>query len=223
MGFCAFPKTSRQSGISGLRGQTFDQPYGFRRNRGACESGLRALLRIQQQIIYPPPRSNSSWSPVFAPTSAASFDAFGVFGSADDVVSHSRQVTNSSAPDQHDRVFLQIVPFSRNVGRHLHVVGKANACDFSKRRVRLFGCNGSNLQTDARFLRCAFLEFTSPARKRISYRPQRRCFRLFAGPLARVSYKLVQRGQRNLRFRAGNNPSVCRFARQSEPLACRNR
>ena len=133
MRFRAFPKSSRWSDISGPRPQPFDWPYGFRRNRGVEESSLCVLLRIQQQIIYPPPRSNSSRSPVFAATPATPLDAFGVLGSAYDVVTHSRQVAYSSAPYQHHRVLLQIVPFARDVRRDFHVVGEPHARHFSKR------------------------------------------------------------------------------------------
>ncbi len=95
------------------------------------------------------------------------------------------------------------MPFARYVRCDFHIVGESDAGHFSKRGVRLFRGYGSDLQADTGFLRRAFLQFSSSARERISDRPQRRRLRLFAGPFARFSYKLVERGQRSLRLSCG--------------------
>src|SRR5688572_16043016 len=56
---------------------------------------------------------------------------------ADDVVTHARQVANTAAAHEHDRVFLQVVAFARNVHGHFLAVAQAHAGDLSQSRVRL--------------------------------------------------------------------------------------
>lgn len=55
---------------------------------------------FSNKIIYPPPRSNSTWSAIFATTATAPFDTLGVFRTANDVVPNTRQIAHSPAPDQ---------------------------------------------------------------------------------------------------------------------------
>src|SRR4051812_28754441 len=50
----------------------------------------------------------------------AVLDAGGVEGAADDLVAHAREVSHAAAADQHDRVLLQVVPLTGDVGRDLH-------------------------------------------------------------------------------------------------------
>ena len=42
---------------------------------------------------------------------------------ANQVITNSRKVFHTTSSDQHDRVLLQVVSFSRNVGIHLFPVG----------------------------------------------------------------------------------------------------
>src|SRR5690348_9716312 len=57
--------------------------------------------------------------------------------SANHVITHSRQVLHASATNEHDRVFLQVVPNSRNVRGHFSVIRQPCARHFSECRVRL--------------------------------------------------------------------------------------
>lgn len=57
-----------------------------------------------------------------------------------DVVSHTREILNASATNEHQRVFLQVVPFARNVRSHFHAVAQPNTGYFPKRRVWLLWC-----------------------------------------------------------------------------------
>ena len=44
---------------------------------------------------------------------------------ADDVIANAREVLDAASADQHHRVLLQVVPFTRDVGGDLHPVGEA--------------------------------------------------------------------------------------------------
>src|SRR6185369_11765223 len=72
---------------------------------------------------------------------------------ADDVVPNARQVLHAAAANQHQRVFLQVVPNARNVGRHLDAVGQANARHLAERGVRLLRRLGEDAYADAALLR----------------------------------------------------------------------
>ena len=70
----------------------------------------------------------------------------------DDVVTYTRQVTNSSASDQNDRVLLKVVSDSGNVGGCVQAVGQSYSCDLTKRGVRLLGAGGRYLGANASLL-----------------------------------------------------------------------
>ena len=76
--------------------------------------------------------------------------------SADDVVAHAGEVLHSSAADHHDRVFLEVMFFARDVARHFVAVGEAHAGDFAERRVRFFRRRGVDAHAHAAFLRTFF-------------------------------------------------------------------
>ena len=98
-----------------------------------------------------------AFGPIFRAPAIASLDAVCIQDSTHDVVTHTRQVLHATATDQHYRVFLQVMPFARNVSRYLKAIGQTNAGDFTKGRVRFFGSSGFDLRADTSFLR------TSPA------------------------------------------------------------
>lgn len=75
-----------------------------------------------------------------------------ILGSSDDLVSHTGKITDSTSPNQHDGVFLQVVPFARDINRDLFAIGKPDTTDLAKSRIGLFGGHGSDLQTNALFL-----------------------------------------------------------------------
>src|SRR5436190_6898558 len=69
------------------------------------------------------------------------------------MVAHARQVFDATAADHHDRVLLQIMPFARNVRRHLEAVRQPYTSDFAQRRVRLLRRRGVDARADAALLR----------------------------------------------------------------------
>src|SRR5437764_3205726 len=65
--------------------------------------------------------------------------AGGVKRSADHLVAVTREILDSAATDQHDRVLLKVVSLARDVGIDLHPVCEPHARDLAQRRVRLLG------------------------------------------------------------------------------------
>src|SRR5690349_9405108 len=63
--------------------------------------------------------------------------ARGVEGAADDLVADARQVLHTATADEHDRVLLQVVALTGDVGRDLHAARQAHAGHLAERRVRL--------------------------------------------------------------------------------------
>lgn len=92
-------------------------------------------------------------------------DAQRIQHTTNDFVPYPRQVANSSAANQHNGVFLQVVTFSGNVRRTFFSVGKTNTSHLSKSRVRLLRGHCLHLQANATFLRttlkkwCLILRF----------------------------------------------------------------
>ena len=66
------------------------------------------------------------FGPISASRLLASVDAQRVSRTANDLVTNTRQVADPSAADQHDRVFLQIVAFARNVNRDFLAIAQSN-------------------------------------------------------------------------------------------------
>src|SRR3954462_11230866 len=56
---------------------------------------------------------------------------------ADDLVAHARQVANTTAAHQDDRVLLQVVALTGDVGRDLDAAGEADTGHLAHGRVRL--------------------------------------------------------------------------------------
>src|SRR6266568_2850555 len=77
----------------------------------------------------------------------------GVERPANDVIADARQILHAAAPDEDDRVLLQVVPHARNVGRDLETVGQTHACNFAQRRVRLLGRGGVHANAHSALLR----------------------------------------------------------------------
>src|SRR5215207_1955463 len=70
----------------------------------------------------------------------------------DDLVAEARQILDSPAADQHDRVLLQVVPLARDVGPDLHAVGQANPGHLPEGRVRLLRGDCHHARADAPLL-----------------------------------------------------------------------
>src|SRR3989338_5510141 len=62
---------------------------------------------------------------------------FRIQDSPDDVVADSREVFHTSSADEHNRVFLEVVAFSHDVGIHLMAVRQAHTGNFPESGVRL--------------------------------------------------------------------------------------
>ena len=72
---------------------------------------------------------------------------------ADDVISGTGQILNSSASDQNNTVLLQIVPFAGDVGCNFDSIGKTYSGDFTKCRIRLLRCSRLDCCADTALLR----------------------------------------------------------------------
>src|SRR3954451_6181986 len=80
-------------------------------------------------------------------------DAGGVEAAANHLVTEARQVADATAADQDDRMLLEIVTFSWNVGADFHPVGQPHAGDLAQRRVRLLGRRRIDARADTALLR----------------------------------------------------------------------
>src|SRR5205823_9088572 len=79
----------------------------------------------------------SSLGAVLGAALAAIADAGGVEAAANHLVTKARQVADTAAANQHDRMLLEVVTLTRNVGADFHPVGQPDAGDLAQRRVRL--------------------------------------------------------------------------------------
>src|SRR6476646_7693528 len=68
--------------------------------------------------------------------------ALGVERPADDLVADTGQVLHPAAADEHDRVLLEVVAHTGDVGGDLDAAGQAHAGDLAQRRVRLLRRRG---------------------------------------------------------------------------------
>jgi len=90
---------------------------------------------------------------VLRTTLVATVDTERVERTADDVVSNAWKVADSTAANQHDGVFLEVVTFATDVGADFTSVGKSDSCHLSERGVRLLGSLSLHLKTHASTLR----------------------------------------------------------------------
>src|SRR5690606_30319314 len=60
----------------------------------------------------------------------------------DDLVTHTGEVLNTTAADEHERVLLQVVALTGNVSGDLCAVTKLHTSDLAHRRVRLLRGGG---------------------------------------------------------------------------------
>src|SRR6476620_6468439 len=67
----------------------------------------------------------------------AVLDARRVERAADDLVANAREVTDTTATDHHDRVLLEVVALTRDVGRDLDAACEPDTGDLAQRGVRL--------------------------------------------------------------------------------------
>lgn len=81
---------------------------------------------------------------VTATSLLTTFDRRTVERTADDLVTNAREVADTTAADQYDRVFLKLMTFARNVARNFFVVREANTRNLTKRRIRLLRLHRTN-------------------------------------------------------------------------------
>jgi len=82
-------------------------------------------------------------------------DTESIENAADDLVSHTWKVANTATANEDDGVFLEVVPFTGNVGGDFFSIGEPNTGHLSECRVWFFGSHRFDLQTNATFLRTA--------------------------------------------------------------------
>ena len=91
---------------------------------------------------------------------------------ADNVVTNTRQILNTSASDHDNTVFLQVMTYTGNICCHFHTVGQTNTGVLTKSRVRLLRCHRAYTCADASLLRAA--QFRRPLLQRVEPTVQRR-------------------------------------------------
>src|SRR5262245_40848556 len=91
--------------------------------------------------------------PVLAAAALPSIDAQGIQRASDDVITDARQVAHTSAANQHDAVFLEVVFFARDVSSDFLAIAQPHAGDLAKGRVRLLRGHRLDLQANAALLR----------------------------------------------------------------------
>src|SRR5579884_878997 len=99
--------------------------------------------------------SGASLCPVLRASLLAVADAGRVERGADHLVAVPREVLDAAAADEHDRVLLQVVPLTRDVGADLDPVREPDARDLPQRRVRLLRGHRRDARADAAALRSA--------------------------------------------------------------------
>src|ERR1700722_351617 len=103
-----------------------------------------------ENLVFPSAKSWCYLAPLFCPAFGALGAVLGtalltighthgIEGAANHVVADTRQILYTAAADKHDRVLLQVVANSGNVGSDFHAVGEADARDLAQRGVRLLG------------------------------------------------------------------------------------
>lgn len=132
---------------------------------------------------------------VFASPSFPILDPTGIELAADNVISHTRQVFDSAAADEHDRVFLQIVSNARNIGYDFMAVGQSNLGNLSDGRVGLLWRNSVNLCANSSLERRTFGQIHRPVCEQIKSLVQGLRSGLGLLLLPRSFYELVDCGR----------------------------
>ena len=81
------------------------------------------------------------------------FDALSIQSSTNHLIANARKVSNTTAANQDDAVFLKVVSFAWNVDGNFFAVGKTNTSDLTKSRVRFLRGHRTNVEADAALLR----------------------------------------------------------------------
>src|SRR5665213_183530 len=141
--------------------------------RGGCCAGLGALQAVLAAAL------------------ATVGHASRVERAAHDVVTHAGKILHTAAADQHDAVFLEVVPFAGDVSGDFNAVGQTHTGHFAQGRVRLFGRHSVNARANAAFKRRAL---------------QSRGAALEADTVATVAYQLADGRSHVFSFSAAESP-----------------
>src|ERR1019366_5426924 len=90
---------------------------------------------------------------VLGATLLAVGDAYGIQRAAHHVIADTRQILHTATAYQHNRVLLQIVADTVNVGRDFNAVGQPHAPDLAQSGIRLLRRLGVHPSADAALLR----------------------------------------------------------------------
>src|SRR6188508_3392358 len=91
--------------------------------------------------------------PVAAAGLLAVLDRLRVQRAANDLVPDAGEILHPATTHEHDRVLLQVVALTRDVGGDLDAVGEPDARDLAQRGVRLLRRGGVDAGADAAALR----------------------------------------------------------------------
>ncbi len=83
----------------------------------------------------------------------AAVDTQRIAATAHNLVTHTRQVANTTTTDQHDRVFLAVMAFTWDVYGYFLGVGQTHAGDLRRAELGFLGVNRTHLQANALLLR----------------------------------------------------------------------
>src|SRR5690606_7317295 len=106
----------------------------------------------------------------------AVFNTLQVERTANDVVTNTRQVFDTTTAHKNDRVFLQVVAFTADVRNDFETVGKTYLGDFTQSRVRFFRGCGVHACANTTTLRAVF---------------ERGALAVLAGDFARLAHELA--------------------------------
>ena len=120
-------------------------------------------------------------------------DALRVEGTADDVVTHTGEVTHTAAADKHYGVLLQVVADTGDIRGDFDTVGKTYSGDLTERGVRLLRGSGTDRSADASLLRRVLVGHLSLHGVHVVQKS--RCLGLFLDALTSFSDQLVKSRQ----------------------------
>ena len=117
-------------------------------NLGSGCTGLFSAAFLLD-IYHPAQESGFRFlSAVLAPALFAIVHTAGVKRAADNMVTHTGQILNTPAANQHYRMLLQIVPLTGDIRGYLVAVGQPHTGHLTQSRVRLLGRCGVNPGAD---------------------------------------------------------------------------
>src|SRR5215469_3041251 len=113
--------------------------------------------------------------------------------SSDHVVANTRKIFHAATADQHDRVLLQVVPDTGNIGRDFNAIGQPHTRHLAQCRIWLLRGLRVHAGADAALLRTSL---------------QCRARRLVSRPLPAFSHQLIKR-RHSGRSLAAHSPAHC--------------